>query len=204
MEPTILKKVRLALEALIRQEALQQTSQDTNKIQLSFIAPNADFVAGLGAEPVINCYLIGVTEDKNRRKSEPYNINLNTDKTRTTLHREPRFVDITYMITVWSKDKQGSAEIEHLLIGYLISGLGKYDFLPDQYASKHQINPEPYGIRLTLFGSENSERISGHVWQAMGSTPKPSLMLSLSIPVDVHQPVKLPAVQAIQNSLRNK
>lgn len=204
MDQQILQKVRNALEDLIRQEALQQPANEQATVQLSFVAPNSSFVAELGMEPVINCYLIGVNEDKKRRKSEPYNTTLNADNTQTTLQREPKFIDISYMLTVWSKDKKGSAEIEHLLIGYLISGLGKYDFLPDEQIKKYAIQPGPYGIRITLFGSENSEKISGQVWQAMGSTPKPSLMLSLSIPINVHLPVTLPVVTEIQRIMNPK
>lgn len=204
MDPQILQKVRKALETMILQEALNQKPGKKGGIQISFIAPNSDFVAELGTEPVINCYLIGVNEDKSRKKSEPYHTKLNKDKTKVMLLKEPRFVDISYMITIWCKDRKGSAEIEHLLIGYLISGLGKYDFLPDSYAEENNIDPGLYGIQFTLFGSENSEKVSGQVWQAMGSTPKPSLMLSLSVPVTIYPIEVLPAVQAIENAMSSK
>ncbi len=204
MDPHILQKVRKALEQMILQEALNHKPGKNSGIQLSFIAPDSDFVAELGTDPVINCYLIGVNEDKDRKKSESYNTKLNKDKTKLILQKEPKFVDISYMITVWCKDRKGSAEIEHLLIGYLISGLGKYDFLPDQYAEQNDIDPGLYGIPFTLFGSENSEKVSGQVWQAMGSTPKPSLMLSLSVPVTIYPIEILPAIQAIENAVSTK
>ncbi len=204
MDPNILQKVRRALEQMILKEVLHHKSGTNSGIQLSFIAPDSDFVAELGTDPVINCYLIGVNEDKDRKKSEPYNTRLNKDKTQVTLQKEPKFVDISYMITVWCKDRKGSAEIEHLLIGYLISSLGKYDFLPDQYVEQNGIDPGPYGIQFTLFGSENSEKVSGQVWQAMGSTPKPSLMLSLSVPVTIYPTDTLPAIQYIKNTAITK
>ena len=204
MDTQILQKVRNALEGLIRKEALGETNSQDTGIKLSFIAPNSDFVSDLGTDPVINCYMIGVSEDKNRRQSEPYSTQLNASKTQGVLHREPKFVEISYMLTVWCKDKKGSAEIEHLLIGYLISGLGKYDFLPKEYIEEQAIDPGPYGIRFTLFGSENSEKISGQVWQAMGSTHKPSLMLSLSVPIIMYPAKPLPVIQAVEKALSKK
>lgn len=200
MDAQILQKVRRALEDFIQKEALG----GEQSIEISFMAPNMDFVADLGARPMINCYLIGVNEDRNRRKSEPYHTAINDKKTTITLQREPKFVDISYMLTVWYKNKKSSAEIEHLIMGYLISGLGKYDFLPDSYIKNYQINPGLYGIKFTLFGSENGEKISGQVWQAMGSTPKPSLMMSLSVPIDVHPETTLPIIQAIDRALSKK
>ncbi|NRD73474.1 DUF4255 domain-containing protein [Shewanella sp. VB17] len=201
MDPLILQKTQKALDALIREKVLSLNSTSAEGLELSFVAPNSDFVAELGNKPVINCYLIGLNEDKARRKSEPMRSSLDESKTRRISHKEPKYIDISYMLTVWCKDKHGSAEIEHLLMGYLICGLGMFDFLPQEMMTRHEFAPSPYGIRFTLFGSEYSDKISGQVWQAMGTTPKPSLMLSLSVPIAVHEPTHLPVIREINRTL---
>ncbi|WP_298775826.1 Pvc16 family protein [uncultured Shewanella sp.] len=203
MDPLVLQKTQKALDSLIREKVFS-LNPSAEELELSFIAPNSEFVAELGNSPVINCYLIAINEDKSRRRSEPMRTRLDETKTRRTLHKEPRYVDISYMLTVWCKDKRGSAEIEHLLMGYLICGLGMFDFMPEDMLALHQFDPNPYGIRFTLFGSEYSDKISGQVWQAMGSTPKPSLMLSLSVPVAVHEPTHLPVIREIDRALSKK
>jgi len=204
MDATILQKVQKMLETLIIENALSVNNSNSAAIDLSFVAPDSDFVNELGNKPVINCYLIGVNEDKTSRRGEPFSTKLNAAKTVRTMQREPKFIDISYMLTVWCKDKRGSAEIEHLLIGYLICGLGKFEFIPPDVILKHGIDIGGFGLRCSLFGTENSSKDSSQVWQAMGSTPKPSIMLSLTVPINVHEPQQLPAVQEMDRLLDRK
>ena len=202
MDELVLYKVQQALKGLISEQVLSLNEANNDDINLSFVAPDSEYVAELGNKPAINCYLIGITEDRNRRLSEPMRSEMNASNSKHLLYKEPKYVDITYMLTVWSKDKQGGAQVEHLLMGYLVCGLGRFDYLPEGYQQLHDIAPSPYGVRMTLFGSEHSEKISGQVWQAMGSTPKPTLMMSLSVPVMVHEPMTLPVVKEIERALK--
>ena len=201
MDPSILQKLQKSLASLIRDKVLGLSKNGNEVLDLSFVAPNSEFVAELGNKPVINCYLVGINEDKVRRRSDPMRRAYNESKTHFILQKEPRYVDISYMLTVWSKDKQGMAEIEHLILGYLICGLGDFDFMPEDILTRHKVDMAPQGIRFSLFGSEHSDKISGQVWQAMGSTPKPCLMLSLSVPVSVHLPEHLPATHSLEREL---
>lgn len=201
MDPFVLHKIQQTLKSLIEGKVLGQNKDDDPDIILTFVAPDSDFVTELTGKPTINCYLIGLNEDLHRRRSEPMRSTINSSKTQATVFSEPRYVDMTYMITVWSKDKSGSAEIEHMLMGYLVSGLGYFDFLPTDLQIKQELDIHPNGVRLTLFGSEYSDKISGQVWQAMGATPKPCLMLSLSVPVSVIEPQNHPVVEDIKRTL---
>ena len=201
MDRLILQKLQRALKKLIAKDGLGLSSNDEDEIDVSFLAPNRDFTGKLGSKPTINCYLVGVTEDRLRRQSEPPRSVLNQAKTMRTMYKEPKFVDLTYMLTVWSLNVDKSAEIEHLLLSYLISGLGSYDYLPQELQDEESLAAEPYGIRVTLFGNENSEKISGQVWQALGSTPKPTVLLSLSVPVSVYIPTVVPVIQEIERTL---
>ncbi len=199
MDPLILDKVKDSLQALMSEKVLGMA--DGEDIDITFVAPNRDFVEKLSSKPAINCYLIGLSEDKHRRRSDPMRSQLDDSKTKHTMFHEPRYVDITYMITVWSKDKDGSAMIEHILLGYLLSGLGYFDTLPQDIQQEKGLQSLPFGIRLTLFGSEYADKISGQVWQAMGASPKPCLMLSLSVPVPVAEPEERAAIQDIRKAL---
>ncbi|MCY7296495.1 Pvc16 family protein [Alteromonas sp. a30] len=201
MDPLILSKVQQSLQTLIEHRVLVNNKESEHCVEFSFVAPDAKFVADLSSRPKINAYLIGLSEDNHRRRSDPVRTVLNKDKTQHSIYVEPRYVDMTYMLTVWSKDEVGSAMIEHLLLGYLISGLGYFDFLPEDIQAEHELDTAPFGVRLTLFGSEYADKISGQVWQAMGSTPKPSLMLSLSVPVPIAEPGTRSAVRDIAQAL---
>ncbi|WP_018691910.1 Pvc16 family protein [Algicola sagamiensis] len=202
MDPCILFHLKDCLKKMIQERVLSlECEQDVSKVQLKFVAPDSKFVDGLTSDPAINCYLIGLSEDMQRRQSEPHRSTLHLNKTMRVWKKEPRFVEVHYMITVWNKDPGSSADIEHIILGYLISGLGSLDFIPDDLLDEFDLNVQPYGIRMTLFGSTNSEKIGGQVWQAMESTPKPVLMLTLSVPVSV-SPLKLvPVVREIERAV---
>ena len=201
MDELVLSNIQYDLKNLLTNHVLKSTEEDG--IGISFLAPDKDFIATLGASPMINCYLIGVDEDKKRRQSEPPRTQLNKEKTQRIRQYEPRFVDISYMITVWSRDKVNGAEIEHLMLGYLLSGLGASDFFPGVTLTNPRYVANMYGVRMTLFGSEYAGKISGQVWQAMGATPKPCLMLSLSVPIALRNQTILPIVTGIERATSN-
>lgn len=201
MDELVLSNIQYDLKNLLTNHVLKSTEEDD--IGISFLAPDKGFIATLGASPVINCYLIGVDEDKKRRQSEPPRTQLNKEKTQRIRQYEPRFVDISYMITVWSLDKVHGAELEHLMLGYLLSGLGRSDFFPGVTLTNPRYVPNMYGVRMTLFGSEYAGKISGQVWQAMGATPKPCLMLSLSVPIEIRNQTTLPIVSGIERATSN-
>ena len=89
MDPLVLQKIQKALDSLIREKVLSLNAASTDALELSFVAPNSDFVAELGNKPAINCYLIAINEDKSRRKSEPMRSTLNKTITGRTLSKEP-------------------------------------------------------------------------------------------------------------------
>ncbi|SHO56210.1 DUF4255 domain-containing protein [Vibrio quintilis] len=204
MDALILQKIQKDLKALLEEHVLR--IDDNDDVKVSFLAPDSDFVSNLGSTPTVNCYLIGIEEDLLRRQSEPLRTQLKNDQKGrkvSAVSYEPRFVDISYMLTVWCQDKTSSAEIEHLLMGYLITGLGGSDFFPGAELSSPNVEPMPYGIRMMLFGSEYAGKISGQVWQAMGATPKPCLMLSLSVPIDVRNKSVRPVIETIEQTAKN-
>ncbi|TDO96679.1 DUF4255 domain-containing protein [Marinomonas balearica] len=201
MDALALSNIQQDLKNLLINHILQAEEEDD--IGVSFLAPDKDFIASLGASPMVNCYLIGVDEDKKRRQSEPPRSQLNKEKTQRIRQYEPRFVDISYMLTVWSRDKTNGAEIEHLMLGYLLSGLGASDFFPGVELDSPRYEAALYGVRMTLFGSEYADKVSGQVWQAMGATPKPCIMLSLSVPIDVRNERTLPIVTEIERATSN-
>ncbi len=213
MDPTLLLNLQQALDMFLREriillneqsQIIPPGEQQQDPIQISFVPPGKDFVEKVLTDvPAINCYLVGMAEDLPRRQSEPPRTQINDAQTARVYIKEPRFVDLTYMLTVWSKDEERSAEIEHLILGYLLAGLGGYDFIPDDVLEEKGIDPEPYGIRAQLFGSPQSDKVSGQVWQALGSTPKPTLLYSLSVPVPVHERIEVPVVQEINRLLEN-
>ncbi|RJE76977.1 hypothetical protein CWB96_06360 [Pseudoalteromonas citrea] len=203
MDPTLVFKLQKALKTFINERILALTDGQVDQdVQLSFRVPDKSFFDKVvNNVPTVNCYLIGVGEDINRRQSEIPRMQVNDTQTGSIYYKEPKFVTLTYMLTAWSKDDEKSAEVEHLILSYLLCGLGRYDFLPSEILNAHNIQLNPYGIRAQLFGNEQSDKVSGQVWQALGSSPKPTLLYSLSLPIPVFEPIELPIVREINNLL---
>ena len=63
MDPSILQKLQKSLASLISDKVLNWSKNG--------VAPNKEFVAELGNNPVFNCYLAGINEDKVRRELIP-------------------------------------------------------------------------------------------------------------------------------------
>jgi len=203
MDPLIIKKTQLALKQLIEQRILllQQQTLGDELISLSFEAPNKAFTGQLNTQTTINCYLFALREDKTRRQSDPKRKTRNERGTAFIAEREPRYVELHYMLTVWTQDEAGSAELEHIVLGYLLSGLGAIDFMPETILADQGLVAPHYGIRFTLFGSDQVQDVGGQIWQALGTTPKPSLMLSLSLPVQVAEQQILPITEALEANI---
>lgn len=204
MDPLILKKLQSALTQLIEQRILQlqPADQANNLIELSFVAPNKTFIENLNTSTTVNCYLIALQEDKGRRHSDPRRKQRNERGTAFITEREPRFIEMHYMITVWCDDPVGSAELEHIVLGYLLSGLGAIDFMPEAILADQGMDIPRYGVRFTLFGSDQARDVGGQIWQALGTTPKPSLLLSLSLPIMVGEEQVLPISTALNNAIK--
>ena len=191
MDGLILRKLQLAIKDIITSKVIDYDAADKNvdtghgaDIHIDFSAPNKYFVDHITNETTINCYLISLHEDKERRFSSAAPRYKRDDKTYIN-KREPRFVELHYMITVWCADQAATAEIEHALLGYLISGLGGFDFLPNDFLVNNDIDTLGQSVNFKLFGSSQSNEVSSQIWQALGTTPKPTLLLSVSLPVDI-------------------
>ena len=80
MDPLILSKVQQSLQILIERRVLVNDKDSEHGVEFSFVAPDAEFVAELSSRPKINAYLIGLTEDGHRRRSDPVRTVLNEEK----------------------------------------------------------------------------------------------------------------------------
>jgi len=201
MDTNWLEKLRKALLQLLKTRiAALDGSMGENDFNFNFEPPNKTFVDNLSANPTINCYLIAIYEDLERRRSEAQNGQRNFAKASAIARRQPRFVDVNYMLTIWNRNQDDSAEIEHQLLGTLLTVLGAYDFMPDTLLRQQGLDPEQLRIRMQVFGSSHADKVTGQIWQALGTTPKPTLMLSLSVPVIVHGEIEQPLIEDVRFS----
>jgi len=199
MDASILQKIQSALNTLILEEALLIKSAEDASVDVSFIAPDAKFKETLGNKPVVNCYLVNVelNSTMSRTGSPTLTPKLNAEGSSHVVQMAPKFVDMNYVLTFWSTDTKSSSEIEHLLIGYIISGLGKLENIPVDILKKHDIDVGTSQVEFTLFGNVTGKGLSDHIWQTMGSVHKPGIALTVTVPISVDNDRNLPALKQI-------
>jgi Pvc16 N-terminal domain len=196
----------LALKAMIEREVLLINPDDSERsdntsvpVELSFEVPNSDFVSGLGSKPVIDLYLYRLQEKQSVRYSENYQKLANPNNCKHLIGRRPRFVELFYAVTVWMRSHKNAILTEHNLMSRVLQGIGKYEFVPKTYLEATGFDVDPYGLPIIFFG-EDPLRSQSEFWSALGSTPKPMIPLSLTVPVSLHEPIETPVVGGINRS----
>jgi hypothetical protein len=188
MDAKILQKIQRALNTLILEEALLIKSAVDASINVSFSVPDQKFLETLGNKPVVNCYLMNVEVNTatGRSGAPTFLPKLQDDKSSHIVQMVPKFIDMNYVLSFWSNDEKGAAEIEHLLIGYVISGLGKIEYIPVDILKKHNIDVGSSPVEFVLFGNTASKGIADNIWQSMNSVHKPFIALTVTVPISVH------------------
>ena len=189
-----------ALKALIRRDALNQENHG-DQIEIRFDVPNQDFINSLPEFPVVNVYLTSFSENTARRQSEPFQVR-STDKptSRGTIVRRPKYIDLFYMVSVWSRSQEERALTEQYLLSRLLQSLGKHEVIPEALMVAEGYL---YGVTMLQMLSDDDRRSQGEFWSALGSAPRPALNLQLTVPVPVHEPEETPIILDINRHLRD-
>ena len=155
-------------------------------VAVSFAAPDNQFPPSSVRLPAISFFLYDVRENTGLRSNE-------WEKERqpngmTTRKRPPVRVDCSYLITAWPSDgTPNPAQDEHRLLGELMKVLLRHRTLPAQYLKGEMVGQEP-PLRSRLI-ADNQLHSLGEFWQAMGGKPKATLHYSLTLSVDVFEPI---------------
>lgn len=189
-----------ALRLLI-QEQLLIPSNAEDQVQISFAEPTQDFVAQL-SRLTINLHLFRLEENVQRRQSETMPVRAVQNNQRLE-GRRPRLVDLNYMVTVWNASDQPDTEAEHRVLGQMIQALGQYQMMPTETLNAVSFDDCGFGVQFTLLEQHGSQRSDGEYWSALGSHPKPTLNIRLTVPVDVFDATFVPQIISARSTLHN-
>lgn len=168
------------LAALLKREL---PSRD--QITVSFAAPDDQFSVKL---PAVDLFLYDLRENLDLRSNDDV-VERHGDGT-ATLYQPPVRVDASYLITAWPGGGGGhsdSSEDEHRLLGTVMRALLRFRKLPRELLKgglAHQDLPLP--VSTLQPGRLQS---LGEFWQALGGKPKAALNYTVTLSVDVNEPV---------------
>jgi hypothetical protein len=179
------------LKELLSQE-LSLKWKNTN-FEISFAAPDNEFVS-MTHPATINLFLYDIRENIELRSNEWIVERQNNGS--ALKYPPPVRVDCSYLITVWCKD---DIKKEHRFLGEVMKILMRYPKIPTEFLRGSLQGKEP-PLRTMVLRPPQSQNWS-EFWQVMGGKPKAILSYTVTIAVDVHEPVE--AGKLVQESIIN-
>jgi len=171
---------------------LLKQSDVFQEIDISFDAPDSKFANQL-QRLTINLFLYDIRENIELRSND-WLIQRQSDGT-AVKYQPPVRVDCSYLITVWSK----SYNDEYRYLGEVMKVLLRYPKIPNELLKGSFQGKEP-PLRTSVLRPPQSQN-STEIWQAMGGTPKTILNYTVTIAVDVNEPIE--AGKLVQESIVN-
>lgn len=131
----------------------------------------------------VDLFLYDVRENRELRNNE-WQIERNGASS-VTKRRPLIRVDCSYLITAWSKDAVG----EHDLLGQVMKVLLRHPILPDAILQGDLKGQEP-SLPAAVLQPGRLQSL-GEFWQALGGTPKAALNYTVTIGIEVGEPIEL-------------
>lgn len=158
------------------------------QLSISFATPDEDFPPASVKEPAIDMFLYDVRENQELRSSEW--IVDRSSGTTVTRRAAPRRVDCSYLVTAWvNKGSKTQAKDEHHLLGEVMRLLLRYPTLPAEVLHGALASQQPPLPAITLHAGRLQS--PGEFWQALGGKPKAAFHYTVTIGVDVGEPLQL-------------
>jgi hypothetical protein len=176
------------LAALLKRELPKGLAE---QVQVSFSAPDDQFPPQSVALPAIDLFLYDVRENLELRSTESY-VDRRSDGTGLRVEAPVR-VDASYLITAWpSQSVTDPSEDEHRLLGEVMRALLRHRTIPSEVLQGSLVDQAlPLPVSTLQPGRLQS---LGEFWQAMGGKPKAALNYTVTIAIDVAEPVEVSLV----------
>lgn len=174
--------IDLATEALRRMIRTLALGGDGNGVETSFEAPTRDWAARRSA-PTVNVFLYDVREDRSVRREGRIPVTGGADGIVTGRLRPPRYFRLSYLVTAWTQ----RSEDEHRLLAAVLAGALQEDYIPDEFVPE-ELAAIGLPLRLAVGQAHAEERAIAEVWQGLGGDLKPSIDLTVGMPIQPGRP----------------
>jgi len=159
---------------------------DLEGVQVSFAGPDDQFPPSGVTLPAISFFLYDIRENLDLRSTQ-WEFDQEPPVTR---RRPPVRLDCSYLITAWPNENAPKpVEDEHRMLGVVVRALLRHRRIPERFQHGEVAGPgQPLPARLTAEGPLQS---IGEFWQAMGGRPKATVHYTVTVAVDVYEPVEV-------------
>ena len=141
------------------------------------------------SQTTVDLFLYDIRENVELRSNEPIVERLNGQ---ARIHRPPMRVACSYIVTAWPKGGAELALQEHRLLSQVLQVLSQYPTIPEDFLQGSLAGQEP---PLPMMASQaDGLKNPAEFWTALGSTLRPSLIVTATIAMDVLKPEIVPMV----------
>lgn len=152
---------------------------------VTFVTPENAFAP---AQPTVDLFLHAVRENRELRDSRPI---VERDGDRFTTRPAPLRADCSYVVTTWAAGPPGAARVaaEHRLLGQALTWLSRFGTVPDRYLQGLLGLPDRLYPPPVLVAQLDPNQNSADFWVAMGIAPRPAFELTVTVELDLGEPV---------------
>jgi hypothetical protein len=167
------------------------------EVDIAFEAPDREW-SGQVNRPTVNCYLFDIRENLQLRESG-WSVERDVNGRRATKTKPLRLFDLSYVCTAWTND----VEDEHRLLWRVLATFIKYPLLPvEQLQGVLRDFNQPL---LTQVAQPNALlRNPAEVWSALENRIRPSVQLTVTVPLSDFDPITAPLVFTKQFIVRDR
>jgi hypothetical protein len=176
------------LDDTLKELLKQKVPIDETQIDIKFELPNQDWESKLQKPATINLFLYDIRENLELRSNERHLTRNGATGTETLA---PVRMDLSYMITVWTKAKE--IAVEHSYLGSILKTLLRYPTLPTEVLQGEMANLQPFVLRAWVAQPEKTPSI-WDFWSSVDGQLKAGLSYIVTVPVQPFTPVEVPLV----------
>src|SRR5918999_2829729 len=183
------------LEELLRRELPPDL---VTQVTISFITPDDQFPPSSVSLPAIDLFLYDLRENRELRTNE-WQVE-RRDGT-ATRKRPPARVDCSYLITAWASDSSTTPALdEHRLLGEVMRALLHHPAIPAEVLQGSLQEQEP-PLPATTLQPDHLQSL-GEFWQVLGRKAQSAFHYTVTISVEVAEPVEVGLVTDARFRLR--
>ncbi len=186
----MIRDLGLTLEAILSDPSLAADFPELAAAQIAFDRPSENFAP---TSPTIDLFLYDIRENLELRSNEP---DVELVDGVYTLGRPPLRVACSYLLTAWPVGGGDLPLQEHRLLGQALQVMARYPLIPSAFLRGKLVGQEPPLPMMTA--RHEGIREPHEFWAAIGNRMRASVMLTVTIGMEVFAPVHAPEVIASQ------
>jgi Pvc16 N-terminal domain/Carboxypeptidase regulatory-like domain len=183
----LIRDLSTTLQAVLSDPSLAAPFPELHLALIAFDRPDDGFKP---AQTTINLFLFDVRENMELRSNEPKIQRLNGQ---AVIHRAPKRVACTYLVTAWPIGGTDLALQEQRLLAQVLQAFSSYPTIPPAFLKGKLVGQEP---PLPMMAARPEElKNPAEFWTAIGNKMRASIAVTATISMEIFAPSTAPVAK---------